>query len=93
MARVLALESISFMVRRKIMRHSVTHSVKMTYTTSVASVMMPNHGSYLTNRMPAMKPISSSVGRMLNSMKLSRKRMPAAPRSMSRDTPPVWRPR
>ena len=77
MARVLALESMSFMVRRNTMRHSVMNRVKAMYTTSVTKVMTANHALYLPNRMAATSPISSSVGRMLNSMKLSRKLMPA----------------
>src|SRR3569832_2101938 len=48
---------------------------------------------YFTSRIAATRAISTSVGSTLNSMKVSKKLMPREPRSMSRETPPVWRSR
>ena len=73
------------------MRHSVTISVSAIYAASVPKMITENQMLYRESRIAATKPISSSVGKILNSMKLSRKEMPRDPRSMSRDTPPVCR--
>ena len=45
MARVLALESSSFISRRKRVRHSVTSTVYAMYSTSAQPVMIANAAS------------------------------------------------
>src|SRR5690606_11403037 len=45
----------------------------------------------LASRMTVIRPISSKVGRILNTMKRNRKLMPLVPRSISRASPPVRR--
>ena len=46
MAWVFAFESMSFMVRRKIMRHSVTISVNAIYAANVMKMIIENQMSY-----------------------------------------------
>jgi hypothetical protein len=76
-----------------LVRHSVTVTVKMMYTTSAAMVIQANQASNLTARMVSTSATSISVGTMLYSEYEISDSMPRTPRSMSRVMPPVWRSR
>ena len=75
------------------MRHSVIEIVNAMYTITAANVIATNRQSNFANRTAATRVNSSTTGMIENSMYDSSVEMPRVPRSMSRDTPPVWRSR
>jgi len=65
MARVWALESSSFICLRNCVRHSVTVIVKVTYSTSAASVIQAKAASNFQASSVSTMITSTSVGKML----------------------------
>ncbi len=62
-----ARESYSFICRRNLVRHSVTLTVKMAYSTTATPVIQAKPASNLTARIVSTSTTSTSVGSTLYS--------------------------
>ncbi len=71
----------------------MTVTVNVMYMATAAKVTAAKRQSNFVSRIAATRLNSSTTGMIENSMYESSVEMPRVPRSMSRDTPPVWRSR